>query len=582
MGAGIPNAENNQMIRVHFKNGMFIIDCPFMENSLLNNIHGKTFRKKDKAWVVKKNKNAVDELSNLKDVFFSPEAEEEIKNYESPIIVNDEPFPSGYEFKLPPMPHQRKALDVMWKHNIGAMYADPGTGKTKVAIDTACARKMIGKISNTLVIALVSIKKNWEDEININSPLKTLIHRLDTSKSGQKKYQEFLDSKHYNKWLIVGIESISSGGAYELMQKFINPLTMIIIDESSSIKHHDTKRTERAIAVGELVKYKMIMTGTPITQGLTDVYSQFNFLCGDVIGHSSFYSFRNNYCLMGGYESKNIIGYKNLDELVSKISPYIFQVRKRDVIKDLPDFTKQVRYVQLSPEQKVIYKQLKDTLKIESDKGSLVIKNAINKMQRLSEITGGHISYQVENTDPFTCDKKPFIYQRNRLKTVPKLTELVNIINEMPDDEQVLIWTTTQNSDEIYMIAEKLRLLYGENSVGMLMGSVKEETRNNIQESFQKGLLRFIVGNPKVGGIGLNFTAARYTIYYSRDFSLEVSVQSEARMDRIGQKRKMTYFDIVCEKTIDEYILKSLSNNLDFAEVIREAIEDEKFLTDLC
>ena len=566
------------MVQIHYEKNQFIITCNFIENHVVQNLDGRAFRKKPFAhWKVPVTRKNVEALKIIKG-FFTQEAESFLKEYKSRAIeVIDGTFPEGYKFKVPNMPYQTQGLIKCWSRYFNALFMDPGTGKTKMVIDLGTCRHQLGMIDQIVVIGLVSIKTNWEEEIEKFCPIATNVHLLHTTPKGRKDFEKFKSEKGF-KWLILGVESLSTGGAFDMVQSFIDKNTMIVMDESSKIKNHKAKRTDVAIqlSLNPNVKFSMILTGTPITQGVEDLYSQFEFLSPDIIGHGSYYSFRNSYCIMGGYENKNIVGYKNIENLLAEVEPYVYQVRKRDVLKDLPPITFTIRRVAMSKEQTEIYKELKNNLKVQIDTDTLSVNNPLTLLLRFSEITGGHISFLKENPNILQRDKKPMVYLRKPLTKSPKLEELLNILEDFPKDEQVIIWVSPKNMDELHLIHKTMSKIYGVENIGLLYGAMNEDERQQVRQDFQAGHLRFIIGNPAVGGIGLNLTAARYMINYSRDFSLETSIQSISRMERIGQFKAMTVYDIVCENTVDEKILESYHMKYDLAETVRSAFNENK------
>lgn len=563
------------MITVDIYRKKFNITCLPYETDLVANLPNRRYNQTSGVWIVPLVRLNIEAIEKWPvDTFFTDVAKKAIKAFKTGKYWKIEPFPENYQFKLKPFPYQKIALDRMWGNKNFALYMSIGTGKTKVVIDNATAHCLTGKIKRVLVVCLVSIKRNWEKEIEINCPIPYKTYLVDTKRKGERELKEFtpLDTMQ---WIIVGVESLSNGKAFDMVKPLINDQTMVVVDECQSIKSHKAKRTTRVIELGEKAGYRVIMTGTPVTQGIGDLYSQFEFLNPEIIGIGNFYAFKNRYMIMGGYENRQIIGNKNVKELTDTLAPYIFQVRKREVLKDLPPFSYIKREVCMSTEQKKLYKELKKSMRLEYEGGELIVKNVINKMQRFSEITGGFVSIETKNSNPFTKERKPTIYEKRELKTNPKLDELMNFCQDLSNDEPVVIWAT--GVMEIRKIIEVIEKKYGE-KVGQLYGSVPEELRHQYVEEFQKGNIRFMIGNPSVGGVGLNLTATSIMVYYNRDFSLEKAIQSEGRIDRIGQKKPIIYIDIICKNTIDEYVLKALKGKRDFSEIIRKSFRNGEFL----
>jgi SNF2 family DNA or RNA helicase len=485
-------------------------------------------------------------------------------------------FPVEYQFKTTPMPHQLECIKKMYPLKIGAAFMDIGTGKSKVAVDIASCRYYASSINRVLVIALFSIKDNWVNEVNIHSPLNCDTHVLETSNSGKKKYNEWLKDEGGFKWLIVGVESFSNGAAFDMCLDFVDSDTMIVVDESDSIKTYNAIRTERCISLGQVVKYKMIMTGTPLEKGIIDLYSQFQFLDPDIIGIGDYYSFKNRFAIMGGHKNKNIIGYQRVEELVGDVGDYIFQVRKRDVLTNLPESTYQERVVQMSAEQRKLYMELKSKLKLECDGNKLTVSSTINLMQRFSEITGGFYSYaDEEQAQEIKIGEKIKIkYKKEYLQSNPKAKELMELLEKLPDDESVVIWAV--NKMEVAYLVSIVSDRYGESQVVQMHGEVSREDRTIGLDKFQSGRAKYLIGNQAVGGVGLNMTRASIMVYFSNDFSYRRRIQSEGRIERMGQIRPMLYIDIVCAGSIDKYIVKALKDKEDFSEAIRSSFDNNR------
>lgn len=140
-----------------------------------------------------------------------------------------------------------------------------------------------------------------------------------------------------------------------------------------------------------------------------------------------------------------------------------------------------------------------------------------------------------------------------------KLKELLNILEET--EGKVIIWSSFVKS--IDLIIEKLQEKYGTQSTVEIHGGVSVEARQSSVVNFQENKeVRFLVGNPTVGGYGLTLTAASTVIYFNNSFNLEVRQQSEDRAHRSGQNKSVTYIDLIAEKTLDEFVLKSLNQKM--------------------
>jgi SNF2 family DNA or RNA helicase len=249
----------------------------------------------------------------------------------------------------------------------------------------------------------------------------------------------------------------------------------------------------------------------------------------------------------GSHHYNQILSYRNLDELTKSIQPFSYRVRKEDCL-DLPEKNYIKRTIQLTPEQKTVYDDLKKTaVSILNEQDQVTATTQLTCLLRLHQVSCGFVN----------TDEGEVLELKNS-----RLEELVSILDEV--DGKVLIWATYRH--DIKAIENKIKVLYGEDSVVSYYGDTKGEVRQELVNKFQNDPeCKYFVGHPKTGGYGLTLVAANTVIYYSNNYDLEVRLQSEDRAHRIGQKNTVTYIDIVTEKTIDELIVKALRNKIDIA-----------------
>ena len=428
--------------------------------------------------------------------------------------------------------HQVAGTKHLASRSASAIMADPGTGKTKIFLDA------IGKLpgATVLVFCPVSVKLNWKDEIKKwLSDWQPLVCVM-----GGDDYESFMKSLHNRKILIVGIESLSSGKTYEKLAKFVKPLkenkdTYIVVDESHLIKNHSAKRTARATVIGRYFNNRVTMTGTPTTGKLVDLFAQFRFLDPNLFGEN-YYKFRNRYCIMGGYGGKEIVGYRNVDELEAKIDHYSFRARKEDCL-DLPDKVYVTRRVDLMPDQRRAYTEAHEQLVVSMKDQKHGIQNALEKMLRCNQITSGILRTGTQEEE----------------LSSPKIRELMSFIEGT--DDQVVIWSAYRS--ELFRAQRELEKAYP-GQVVVVHGDVNEDARKEARDLFQAGKRRFFLGTASAGGIGITLTASSTTVYLSNTFHSTHRIQSEDRIHRIGQTRCVTIIDIVCAGTTDEAVLESL------------------------
>lgn len=568
-----PNSQQNSKVWIQHdsKSSRFVIVCPPWLVDRVRKIPNRRWDSRRGMWtapVLRANSDYL--LSAFHKDAFHPEAyREAVKSLErkSNLVYK---FPHAYQFKTEPRPYQFRALQAAWGKNAFAYYMDMGTGKTKVALDLFAAYYQDqGMIDRLLVVTKFSTRKNWEREIGIHMPLEADVMILNTQKA--KAFNDWnTDNSSKLKILIVGTESLAAGNAILLAQKFVDVSTRVgmVVDEAHMIKTHSAVRSKNCVKLGKSAIYKLAMTGTPVANGPMDVYMQFEYLDTDILGIGDFYSFRNRYAVMGGYENREIVGYQNMEELIELVSPFVFQVRKAEVLTELPPKVFETREVQMTDEQKRLYKDIaKRDSTVVGDRG-ITVKSVLERMLRLQEITGGVITFE-RNPDFFNRSK--FEHSRIPGKN-PKVDELLSIVEEI--EGSVIVWC--RFIEEIHMVSGALRERYGKSEVVEIYGAVSEDDRDrNVQEIFQKGKARFLVGNAATGGVGLNMTRAETVIYFSNSFSFTDREQSEDRAHRIGQTKSVTYIDLVAEGTVDTIVTAALREKKDVSEFVRTSINDK-------
>ena len=321
------------------------------------------------------------------------------------------------------------------------------------------------------------------------------------------------------------------------------------MDESSRIKHPGALRTKAILKFGQMASYRRILTGTPITKGAEDLYSQFRFLDPYILKHDSFYSFRARYCVMGGFESKQVVAYQNLSELTRNIEGHSFRVLKRDCL-DLPDKIYQRHPVELSKNQRRLYDQMRKEFVAEMDGERVDSPLALTRILRLQQIVCGWF--------PGDDGVKAIDEKKN-----PRLEALLDIISNI-DSSKVIIWSRFRADQKVLECALKqLSVSYH--------GGVPNDERATAVKRFQEDPdVRFFIGNPATAGLGLNLTAASYAIYYSNSFDLETRLQSEDRCHRIGTKNNVTYIDLEAPRTVDSKIIKALRAKKSVADLVNQ------------
>ena len=475
--------------------------------------------------------------------------EEATKNrtFETPPI-------DDFAFETKPFEHQRKAFYMSRDKENFALLMEQGTGKTKIIIDNAAYLYGRGKINCLIVIAPNGVHRNWlNNEIPVHMPkwcpINSIYYQSGMNKSHTKKFNDVIASKEVLKIFTFNVEAFVSKTAMRFLENILlSHDCLLVVDESSRIKTPGTHRTKVITKLGKLAKYKRILTGTPVTKGAEDVFAQFKFLDPYILGHDSFYSFRARYCVMREYDNRKwIVGYQNVDELTNSIKGHSFRVLKKDCL-DLPEKIYQRAYVELSKEQRQIYNSIKNEYVAQLGDDEISVPETITRILRLQQVVCGWF--------PSENEVKPINKTNLRLKA------LLDIISEI--DSKIIIWARFRA--DIMAIQAAL----GDSAV-VYYGDVSSDDRVIAVDRFQKDpKIKYFIGQPQSGGIGLTLTAAQYAIYYSNSFDLETRLQSEDRCHRIGTTTNVTYIDLEASKTVDGRIIKALRDKKSVADIVNE------------
>jgi SNF2 family DNA or RNA helicase len=435
-----------------------------------------------------------------------------------------------------------------------------GTGKTKVLIDNLSMLYDKGKVDGALIVAPKGVIGTWyNQELPAHLPDHienvTVLWQSNINKKQQKKLDRLFETGQDLHILIMNVEAFSTPKGLNFAKQFlISHKSLMAIDESTTIKNPKAKRTKNILSLSGLTNYRRVMTGSPVTKNPLDLYTQCQFLDIHHLGHDSYYSFRNRYALMksaniSGRSINLVVGYQNLGELSDKLKPFSYRVLKEDCL-DLPDKTYIKREIQLTDEQKKLYKQMRQEALATLNGKTVTTMTALTQLMRLHQITCGH----------FSADDGTIQEVKNN-----RLAELLDVLDEV--EGKSIIWAHYQH--DVKNIFKLIEEKYGPGSVVHYYGKTLPEQRDYAIKNFKDNdKVRFFVGTPQTGGYGITLVQANTVIYYSNGYDLEKRMQSEDRAHRIGQKKKVTYVDIIAEDTVDNKIVKSLRKKIDIASKV--------------
>jgi SNF2 family DNA or RNA helicase len=425
-----------------------------------------------------------------------------------------------------------------------ALLMEMGTGKTITSIAVTGALYQAGKIRRVLVVAPLSILGVWEEEFTKFADFDYSLAVLEGSAA--KK----IDTLRHMLGSPLQVAVINYESAWRLEKELTawNP-DLIIADEGHKIKTHNIAASKSMHRLGARARYRLLLTGTVITNKAIDVFSQYKFLNPSIFGQS-FYVFRNRYFDMVGYGQHTPVLKKSMEQdLMKRLHSVAFRATKAECL-DLPETTDIVRYVEMESAAMKIYRDLVRDSYAELGKGEVTATNILTRLLRLSQITGGFIGG--DEGGPV-----------QRVSTA-KQEALEDIIEDVLQSGKKLVIMARfiPEINAICRMLEKKEIRYS-----ILMGGVKD--REEQVSAFQNDPeVQVFVGQIATAGLGVTLTAASTMVFYSLDYSMSNFEQAKARIHRVGQKENCAYLYLTAKGTVDEKVLKALRNKADLARML--------------
>ena len=446
--------------------------------------------------------------------------------------------PEGFTFKTKPYSHQIDGVEYGLKYDKWFLGDEQGLGKTKQAIDIAVARKIEYGYKHCLIVCGVNtLKWNWVNEIETHSNEGSWILGQKISRKGKVTIgstgEKILDLGNIERlpyFLITNVESFRDKTFAEKVQRLCNSdvINMCVADEMHKMKNPQAQQTKGFLKC--LPECRIGMTGTPLMNSPLDLYVILKWL-----GYEShaFYSFKQHYCVMGGFGGYEIIGYKNMEQLTAQVNEIMLRRLKSEVL-DLPEKTYIDEYVDLLPKQAVIYKEVETDIKANIDMVEFQ-NNPLATLIRLRQATGytGILSSEIKES--------------------AKLDRMEDLVDEaISNNQKVVIFSNwTQITNVVYE-----RLLNKNYAGTIITGDTPDNIRQMRVKEFQNpySICRYIIGTIGAMGTGLTLTAATVVIFVDEPWNKALYDQAVDRAHRIGQKSNITIYNLLTKNTIDERI----------------------------
>lgn len=440
----------------------------------------------------------------------------------------------AYPFKTKPFPHQIEAFNVGNKCTDLLLADDQGLGKTKESIDIAVSRKEeIGKC--LIVCGVNSVKYNWSEEIKIHSDESSIVIDGKTVDKRLSQIREWIYGNDY--FGIINIESLRNEKIMDLIYDSCKNeiIGAVIVDEIHKAKNGMCSQGRSVRNLN--CKVRIGLSGTPMNKA-EDLW---NILTWLRVEKRSFYSFRNRYCIMGGYGGYKVVGHKNLDELNEELNKVMLR-RKKEEVLDLPPKLYKTEFIELTRKQQLLYKEIKQGI-VENLESIMEIPNPLSCTVRLRQLTGGL----------FGDDN-------------PKLDRIKDILEEITESgHKALIFSQWEKVTEVYRNALK------EYNPAYIVGDVEVEDRQKEVYRFQNDPeCKVAIGTIGAMGTGFTMNKASYVFFVDKKYWEAENRQAEDRAHRIGVDHTVNIISLVAKNTIDEGIEELLRENKELFDRVIE------------
>lgn len=433
-----------------------------------------------------------------------------------------------FDFTTTPLPHQIEAFNYGMERDELLIGDEQGLGKTKESIDITVARKK--DLCKCLIVCGVnSVKYNWEAEIKTHSKEKSVMLDQKTMPLRVKALNDWLRGSEY--YAIINIESLRNEAVQDAIYLGIKDgfIGCIIVDEIHKAKNGSSQQGKALRMLRSPVKIGL--SGTPMNKA-EDLW---NILTWLGIEKRSFYSFRNAYCIMGGYGGYKVVGHKNLESLNAELNKVMIR-RKKEEVLDLPPKIHSTEYVELTAKQQKLYREIKDGI-IEDLENILASVNPLSCTLRLRQLTGGM----------FTEDNA-------------KLERIADMLAEeiIPNGYKAIIFSQWEQVASLYYEALK------EYNPVYIVGKVSPEDRQREVERFQTDpSCKLAIGTIGAMGTGLTLNRASYVFFIDKLWNSGENAQAEDRAHRIGTAGTVNVISMVAKGSVDEGVEEYLLENKD-------------------
>lgn len=433
--------------------------------------------------------------------------------------------------------HQEEAVKRLLPLSGAGLFCEMGTGKTLTAIELLNR----WQVSRALIVSPKAVTSVWESEFAKHAPQwqVQVLNQVGTYRKLEAAQRFVSLTNGRPAALVVNYESVWRDPLGKWLLTY--PIDAVICDESHRIKAPGGIASRFMSRLGQRVRRRLALTGTPLSHSPLDAYAQYRFLNPQIFGFS-FTRFRSRYALMGGYGGHQVLKFVNLDDLHQRMYSIAYRTTAADVL-DLPETLDQTILFDLEPKTMKVYKDLeRDLLATLEDGREISVPNVLAKLVRLQQLTGGWLKWDDGKEEKLDGSKGE---------------ALQDLLEGMGEEPVVVFCRFLRDLETVRQVCKGLGLKSCE-----LSGKMNEVTE------FTAGKAQVIACQIRSGSLGIDLTRARYCVFFSIGYSLGDYMQARARVHRPGQTRPVTYYHLAARKTIDEKILQGLEKRAELVQFI--------------
>lgn len=460
-------------------------------------------------------------------------------------------------FKRKPFDHQVEAINFGLEHEKWLNLSSMGCGKSLEAMYLAEVLYNRGLIQHCLIICGVdSLRSNWKNEIKEFSNMSVVVLGERQTKSGKTVYEtiqkrvEQLKKPIEEFFVVVNAATLRDDNVIKAISNGPNKFDLIVVDECHKFATKSSQQGSNLLKLKS--KYKIAMTGTPVTNSPVSVYVPLSWTEND---HATLTNYKSQYCTFGGFNDSQIIGYKNLDLLQDEIDSCSIRHTLDTVRDDMPKKTIEYETIEMSDEHSKFYDAIKNGVKEEADKIELNANNLLALTTRLRQATAAPsvlTSQQILSSKVERCIEiaEELLAQNEKVMILCNFIETANTINTLLSKYKPALCTGNQAADQI---------------------------ERNVRDFRSTNTCNVLIGTHSKMGTGFSMPECHYMIMVDTPFTAAQQAQSIDRIYRIVSDKPVFIKILLCKDTIDERVRDIVETKQELSDYLVDKVDTDRF-----